>query len=867
MHPAVLDARLRLDESREKAKAQHLADAPGRQVCFLLTDAVDSILHDIIYAAIEINKLSPELPGIAFVAHGGYGRRDLAPYSDIDLMLLYKPSCESAALALARSVAQMIVDAGFQLGFSTRTAAQARSLAWTDAAVFTSLVESRHLYGDAALFENFRESFRNGANRRANRLIPFIQAARLEEQEQSGENSYLLHPNIKRSRGGLRDVQVVRWVGFARYGEAEPEQLEKRELLTSEDYRAISDGYNYLLRLRNQLHFDGGRAIDVLDRGRQVELAKWAGFSGSAGLLPVEQFMQEYFTFTSEIRYSSRHFAESCKSTFGYAKSVGRIFSRSMGNDYRISLHEIWPRRRRRSGIINDPSKIIELMLLANEYNKRIEHKTWLAIRDSMLQRPPGPPSNETIARFSLLLNQPNKLGPTLRRLHELRVLEQIIPGFKHCRYLLQFNEYHKYTVDAHCILAVQEATEFGKRDGVLGTTYRQIKNKALLHLALLIHDAGKGFAEDHSEVGARIAAATADQLRVSPAEKELLVFLVLKHLIMTHTAFRFDLSDRATIVSFAAQVGSIEALQMLFVLSCADLAAVGPGALNDWKLNLIIQLYQSTLAQMSQSDEQSVVQSNTEKKRAELAKVVGNAQPTEWWKTQVAKVPAAYLFLLSPDQLRDELKRLQKLTDTNPIDVWGSYRAPQFATQYVVAVRQQVPIGLFARITGALSSLGLNILSGEVHTQPDEIAWDRFLVEDPDHRDEPPQYRIDEVCKRILDYVKSEQIPTPQYRKLWDAKKQSAGFQHQPVQVKYDNNTSDLYTIITLFAYDRPGLLFDISKTIFELELVLHTAKFSTHLDQVVDVFYVTTLDKRKVTESTRLYTLRQSLLRAIGG
>ncbi len=867
LHPAVLDARLRLEDDRQRARAQHDSGAPGRQVCFFWTDSVDNILTDVICAAAQLNNLPPALPGIALVSHGGYGRRDLAPYSDIDLMLLYRRRAESSALSLARSVAQMIVDSGLQLGFSTRTPTQARSLAWSDPAVFTSIVESRLLIGDQQLFESFFESFRTGSLSRSGKLIPLIQASRQEEQEPTGETSYLLHPNIKRSKGGLRDVQMVRWVGFARYGEAEPQQLEEMQLLTGEDYRAISEGYNYLLRLRNQLHFAAGRAVDMLDRGKQVELAKWAGFEGSAGMLPVEQFMQEYFTYTSEIRYSSRHFAESSKSSITYTAALSRLFSKALGNDYRIGINEIWPRRRQRNAIISDPSKIIELMLLANDHNRRIEHKTWLAIRDAMLKRPPGSPSNETIARFSLLMNQPHNLGPMLRRLHELRVLEQIIPAFKHARFLLQFNEYHKYTVDAHCILSVQEATQFAKLDNTLGVAYRSLKNKALLHLALLIHDAGKGFPEDHSEVGARIAADTADQLRLSSSEKELLVFLVHKHLIMTHTAFRYDLAEKATIVSFAKQVGSVEALQMLFVLSCADLAAVGPGALNDWKLNLLKQLYESTLAELSHNELQTATGfvTEVEKHRNELLARAASLSPANWWHEQISKVPAAYLFLLSQDQMIDELKKLQSLTNESPIAVWGSYRPEQNATQYVVAVRQQVPIGLFSRITGALSSLGLNILSGDVHTQPDEIAWDRFLVEDPDYEGTPPPFRIEEVCQKILQYVRSETIPTPTYRKIWNSKSDQTTLRHQPVQVRFDNSTSDNYTIITIFAYDRPGLLFDISKTISSLQLVLHTAKFSTHLDQVVDVLYVTTIERKKVLESTRLYTLRQSLLKAI--
>ncbi len=868
LHPAVVDARSRLREDRDKARLQHDSGASGQQVCFFWTNAVDNILNDVIAAAAQTAGIDSSLPGISLVAHGGYGRRDLAPYSDIDLMLLYRRSQEPAVIPFARAVAQMIVDSGLQLGFSTRTSRQARSLAWNDPVVFTSLVESRLLAGDENLFRRFRSAFRTGAHSRSRWLIPAIQESRREEQEQFGEITYLLHPNIKRSRGGLRDLQMVRWIGFARYGEAEPEQLHQMHLLTLEDYQSLREGRSFLLRLRNQMHFLAEREDDMLDRAKQIRLAGWAGFQDSDGMLAVEQFMQQFFSFTSDIRYSATHFVESTRNSFAYATKVSRIFSRPLGADYRIGVREIWPTRPQLNAMKEDPSKVIELMLLANNHNRRIDHHTWLTIREAMLRKPPAPPSNETIARFSLLMQQPRKLGPTLRRLHELRVLEQIIPGFKHARYLLQFNEYHKYTVDAHCIRSVQAATEFAESDGILGVAYRNIKNKALLHLTLLIHDLGKGFVEDHSEVGARIADETATLLRLQPDEQEMLVFLVLKHLIMAHTAFRFDLAEKNTIVAFASAVGSVEVLRMLFLVTCADLEAVGPGTLNDWKLNLIKQLYQSTLAEFGEgeSGRDGSFVSEVEIRRRTVANLIAKRSPTDWWESQVAKIPMAYLLLLPPEEIVDEMSRLQKLTPEKSIAVWGNFHAQQNATQYVVAVRQEIPIGLFARITGALTSLGLHILSGEVHTQPTEIAWDRFLVEDRDYGGEPPKHRIEEVCAKILASLEADKIATPTYRSVWTNRLESKTLiRNQPTQVRFDNSTSDKYTIITIFAYDRTGLLFDISRTLAKLDLVLHSAKFSTHLDQVVDVFYVTTIELKKIQEATRLYTLRQRLIAAI--
>ena len=867
LHPAVIDARLRIKEDREKARRQHDANASGQQVCYYWTNAIDKILNDVIAAAAAVSKIDCSLAGFSLVAIGGYGRRDLAPFSDIDLMLLYSRKKSKEVIPFARAVAQMIVDSGLHLGFSTRTISQAKTLAWQDSSVFTSLVEGRLLCGDDQLFERFRDSFRSGARSRSRRLIPSILEARQQERDEYGEPAFLLHPNIKRSRGGLRDVQLVRWIGYARYGEAEPEQLKEMHLLTEEDFRSLKDGYSYLLRLRNELHFRAGRSEDLLDRSRQLAMAPWAGFKGCAAVLPVEQFMQEYFTFTSGIRYSSTHFVATAKHSFAYTSKISRIFSRPLGSNYRIGMREIWPTRHYLEEMCNDPAKIIEMMLLANNLDRRVDHHTWMSIRAAMLRRPPSPPTNETIARFSLLMQQPRRLATTLRRLHELRVLEQIIPGFKHARYLLQFNEYHKYTVDAHCILSVQEATEFAQRDDRLGATYRNLRSKEMLHLALLNHDLGKGFVEDHSILGARIAAETADLLRLEESEKEILVFLVLKHLVMANTAFRFDLSEKATIVAFASTVGSVENLKLLFLVTCADIAAVGPNTLTDWKLNLIKQLYSSTLAEFGEGESGSEGNfvSEVELRREALAKHAADKTPDEWWAEQINHVPMAYLLLLPENQITAELSRLRKLDDERPIAVWGNYQADRNATQYVIAVRQQLPIGLFARACGALTSLGLHILSGEVHTQPGSIAWDRFLVEDRDFDGPPPQSRIDNVCEKIFASLQADEIAKPKYRKVWKSKSEVKLIRHQPVQVNFDNNTSDQYTIITLFAYDRTGLLFDISKTLSDLQIVLTSAKFSTHLDQVVDVFYVTTLEGNKVVELTRLYTLRQQLLNAV--
>jgi [protein-PII] uridylyltransferase len=868
LHPQVVKARTQLADARNKAASLHNSGASGPQLCFAWADHVDDVINGLIQAAIQDLEQPIDAGCFAFVALGGYGRRDLAPFSDIDLMLLYRGLSESQIAPLARKIAQMIVDAGLQLGFSIRTPFQARQSAWTDATILTSLVEMRLIEGNQSLFDSFLNSFRNGCRRRSGRLATMIEKERFTERQKFGETIYLLHPNVKRSRGCLRDVQIVRWIGFVCFGEKNPEQLVEMGLLAQEDFTAIRDGYQYLLRLRNQLHFTAGRAQDSLDRPKQMEMAALMDFKGTDGVLPVEEFMQQFFEYTSEVRYSSANFVGMARSRLSLTGYLSRFLGWPIGQGIRLGLYEIWATR---SGLVRlqaDPAKVLELMQVANRYKRRIEHKTWRTIRQAMLRRRDGHVGPEAIDRFIALMSEPGRLGEILRRLHELRVLEQIIPAMRHARCLLQFNEYHKYTVDAHCIRSVECAVDFAKTDDVLGRVYRGLKNKMILHLALLLHDLGKGFPEDHSEVGKVIAEETAKLLKLSDADSELLVFLVHQHLLMAHTAFRFDLSQKAPIVQFAKQVGSIERLQKLLVLSCADLDAVGPGALNDWKLKLILQLYDATESQFrSDSPGQRFLDIVATQRTAVMTCRSSSELEDTWLTEQIEAIPSGYLLSIKPKELIEELRKLRQLTPEKPVQAWGKFFQDQDATEYVTAVQQSQKTGLFHTIAGALTSQGLSILSAEIHTQPGRIAWDRFVVQDSDYEGPPPPHRIEQVCKHLIQSIDPSNTKPPVFRQVWKTQStvDAASSRTQPTQIRFDNSTSEAHTIISVFAYDRIGLLYDISKTLYDLKLDLQVAKVSTHLDQVVDVFYVTDLEGAKVTEPTRLYTLRQSLLRAI--
>lgn len=868
LHPLVLSCRQRLLQGREKLKAQHDAGSPGQQVCARWTDLVDGILVDLFQEVLrEVGAESHQL-ALTLVGHGSLGRGDMAPFSDVDVMLLHAPSTTTLATEIARRWSSMVVDTGLQLGFSLRTPSQAWRLAWRDPLILTSLVDCRPLSGSSELLASFLARLLTGASRRRRRLIGVIEQARIDERQRYGEIVYLLQPNVKRSRGGLRDIQLVRWIGFVAFGEADLEPLNKRGLIPEEDFRALRDGYQFLLRLRNQLHLEAGKPQDSLSRPKQVQLATLFGYSGTEGVLPVEQFMQDYFRHTSQIRHASAEFLMLAREESWLAQLLGRSVGWPIAPGLRLGLRYLWATGDwiQRRG--QEPAEVLELMAIANRYDRRIDPRTWRQIRAGMRTRQASAAIDRLTAdRFMDFMRHTRRLGELLRRLHDLEVLEQIIPAFRPARCLLQFNEYHKYTVDAHCIRAVECATDFEKNSGLIGRVYRSIQDKSIVHLALLIHDLGKGYPEDHSEVGRRIAEQTADRLRLPDSQREMLSLLVHQHLLMTHTAFRLDLSDAATVLQFSAQVGSVEALRHLLVVSCADLAAVGPDVLNDWKLGLISQLYLQAEAHFLDERSDHRHEDEVQLRRQAILAALPGGSDRSWWEQQVAALPAGYLLRTGPAGAIADLSRLQSLGPSQRGIAWAEYQPRAAAMEYSVAAWQgDQPFNVCPRTTGTLSSCGLNILEAEIHTQPGNIAWNRFLVDDPNSPGTPLPDRVESVCQQLTEVLVAAHPKPPVFRRLWRANPAgSESLRTQPTQIRFDNTTSQQYTIVSIFAYDRSGLLYDITQTLFEQQLDLHVAKISTHLDQVVDVFYVADRQGRKLTEPTQLYTLRQRLLQAI--
>ncbi len=867
LRPSVVAAKKRLAQGHDQLWQRHREGCAGVELSRAISDLRDEVLLSLLDAALdEFSSAETDLlhREMALVAHGGYGRRDVAPYSDVDLMILHTSAVRAPVARLAERMWCDVVDAGLVLGHSVRTPEQACALSCQDALICSSLVESRRLAGSSDLFARFHDLFSRRVRRRSRGLIAAIEQARLEERIKFGETVYLLEPNVKRSQGGLRDIQLLRWVGMVRYGTPEPEQLHRQGVLSEEDLSAIERATEFLLHLRNEMHFSSGKAGDVLDRAEQLRIAKQRQYEEVAGMLDVEQFMRDYFRHTNQVSHVTKRFLEIARPERRARSVLGALFGHRVPGGFRVGPVQISAVRQGLQRLQVSLDAILELVDLANLYDKQIDAATWEIVRREVKHLPQEitPAARK---HFLSLLAHPARLGEMLRGLHEVGILERFIPAFAHARGLLQFNQYHKYTVDEHSFRAIDHATDLLADNGPLGNVYRGIAHKQVLHLALLIHDLGKGYPGDHSEVGARIAEDTAQRLGLDAHDREALTFLVRQHLLMNHLAFRRDTSDEQLIVRFAVDVGSPEMMRMLYILTACDLAAVGPGSWNNWKGEVITDLFHRTMQHLAGDSPGSSLREYVEARREAVRTCLGTDGAGDWFAAQMDSLPIPYLIGTEPAQIAEELRLLRGLTH-GEVQAQGVYQPETQTVQFTVRTTDDVTPGIFHKLTGALTSHGLRILSAEINTLAAGLVLDRFWVYDPDYAGPPPPERLQRVSGTLIDSLRSPTGKVPSFRRTWQmAAERETTALTMATRVHADNDTSDKFTILDIFTADRRGLLYTITRTLFELGLSVGRAKIGTYLDQVVDVFYVTDQQGRKIQAEPQLDEIRRHLLDVI--
>ncbi|QDT98285.1 [protein-PII] uridylyltransferase [Gimesia aquarii] len=863
--------RAKLDQARERGQELLKSGASGLQIATAIAESIEQLILQIIqdqfYQLPETEqKLISQHSTIMVI--GGSGRGLMAPYSDVDLLFLYRSQVTSEFSEFVGNIVRTFWDTGLKLGHSVRTVADSVKMARTEPEFATAMIEARSIWGDESLSEQLIRSFYRHVILFRRRIF-FEQCviARWEEREQHGGAVMQLEPDIKRSPGGLRDIHLLRWAGYSRYGTANLDMLRLDSRISSRDVRTLKHARDYLLKVRIQLHYEAGKQQDLFTKDTQLWMAEQRNIEGTNGQRPVELLMQEYFQHSKAVAEITERFIKAHRPQPVFSRIYNFLMTHRSDSILKIVPDHLDVVPKYRTKVSSNLEEILKLFDTASLYGISIAPELLDAIRESTLQLPPAL-TNESIDLFRAIMDRSNNLGPTLRTMFETGVLNLLIPYMKHAYCLLQFNQYHSYTVDEHTFRAIEAAETFTNDDSPLGSSYRRIEKKDILNLAILLHDIGKGYGEDHSKMGAMIAADTAVRFGLKEEEQKLLVFLVREHLTMAHLAFRRDISDPDILFAFSQKVGSPEKLRMLYVLTAADITAVGPGVFTDWKSELLSDLYERTMlllggkhSRYNRDQRLSRVKQRV-RSHLELPQVLENEEDTTPWFTELFNSFSPHYLLVTPsERIAADIKILRDLP-ADQIVVEGEFEPETRTVNYHVIAQAMYSQSCFHRVVSVFTSKRMDIISAQITTSVSGGVVDSFRVIDNDYAEEVPTSRIKKMEQEIRKAVLGESDAKTMFlnnQRFQEAASLSGEFDLGRVEI--DNQSSKRCTIIDVIAHDRIGLLYIVSRAISRMGLSVVMAKISTHLDQVVDVFYIIDEQGQKIEQDARLQEISKQL------
>ncbi len=859
---------------------RHRYGLGGREIARGRADLVDLVVTRASRAIAEV--LGPtardELAACAVLATGAYGRRELSPYSGTEVLLLHPEGLTSAQRALAESLPTLLHDAGVPTGCASHTVAECVELARTDVAARNGLTDARFVTGDGALFHQLGAELHAHvfAEPKANRFWGEEMRAELaERRSRYGAVVGVLEPDLDHGVGGLGDFRLLRWVGLAHWGVRDLDELVAAGLLRAAEQRQALRATDALLRARHEAHLRSGRDTSALSLDLQSQVAEKLGYVDRHFASAAELFMRDLYHRADELHRVSERFL---LSTDFWGTPPRRFLLRwqrtiPVGPDrrYRIRdgrLHALSDDE----DLGTDPLRLLEVFAVAQRHGVavsaelRAQLRAKLGLSDRAFRHAP-----EAADAFMQLLRGRRGVGRTLREMHASGVLDRYMPEFRRITYLVQHDHYHRYTIDEHTLRVVgavdQLAASSDERLAVLKAALDRVADPGVLVLAALLHDVGKGrgAGPDHAARGARIARRVCRRIGIAEQKLDDVVFLVEKHLVMSRTSQRRDLADEALIEGFAATVGTADRLNMLFVLTYADLSGVAPDSWNEWKSALLHDLYRKALP-LVEGDVTAVTASEA---RASVEDRVLRSLNPEFLRSDVeaflSHLPARYPRAVPPDLIAVHFE-VHREEGNDALSIrWRSARKGPYTLLSVCAPDER---GLLARMAGALTSSGIDILSLDVFTHDDGLALDVFRVSQSGGRVPRPvtpalRARATETLKAALRGVFD---PAEVVAKgATHGPRRGRGGPSTPPEVRFERDPRGR-TLIEVRADDEPGVLFRIASTLFTLGLDISAAKVATEKHQALDIFYVEEVGRRPVPEA-RHAEIRSALLEALGG
>jgi [protein-PII] uridylyltransferase len=883
---------------------RHDQGASGLDVVHGRTEIIDAMVTRLFDVAMERHALSKPATTavVALIALGGYGRSELAPWSDVDIMFLYPAKSKPAAVAslqafLVQEVLYPLWDCGLKVGHSTRTVDDVFVQAKREIMVMTSVLEARYLAGSAALCDSFLQAYRTFYT--TDDPKGYI-VARLEDQAQRrakfGDTVFNQEPDIKNGVGGLRDYQNTLWMARVKLGITRMGELADEGHLNASEVADFSRAYDFLLRVRNELHFESSRATDMLNLDSQPRVAWSLGYTQPVLLTRVERFMQDYYRSAQTIFRIATTVESRLALTVGRKSSGAKIPLREALKNARVR------KARRVDGFVvrgdelaaespgvfqEDPVRLVRVFRHCQRLECGPDFHLSQLIRESLPLMANISQSSDAGVAFRALLSEPGAVYPALKRMHELGVLGRFIPEFDALTCLVQHEFYHRYTADIHTLNAIRELDLIYTEADPIKLKYRtalhEVEDPALVYLTLLLHDIGKAVGiKDHSASGVRIAGPIMERLDVSPRGRELVSFVIKNHLAMARFWQKRDVDDPRTSAGFAELVGDPERLRCLYVHTFCDARGTSADLWNSYKDTLHTTLYRNTLERLRLGEAVEASHENKRKMTEQelIAKRIPGISDDEI-AAHFSLLPDRYFILTDASEITLHIQMVNKLLKSiTATDSVGSLRPvidwkdDLNRSLTVVNVVTWDRAGLFYKLAGAFSVAGLNILGAKVISRTDHIAIDTFYVIEPGRGVVQNSTAQESFAKIIESALVSSSDLYPEI--LAQAKKIAA------TRYLYSNGgealqssfppTVDVYheismqrTIVEVQARDQIGLLYRLAKAIFDFGFDITFARIGTERGVAIDTFYIESANHEPIDDPERLRGLRAALTEVI--
>lgn len=853
-----------IEKGKRGIRERHKNGGSGFEIVKEYTDLVDDLIISMYQAVTNESNVKQ----FTLVAIGGYGRGELNPFSDIDILFLYDKKVNQQVDFAIHNIISILWDIGFKVGHSVRAISDCLAIVKSDITARTAMMESRYLAGEREIYDSFFTSLKRDIMKRG--VDDFIKLQLDETQRRYslyGNTVCISEPNVKDGPGGLRDIHTAMWVSMSKFGINTLDGLERRGIIDTHERSHVSEALNFLFRVRNDMHFLSEKKNDILSHEIQQTVAKNLGYT-DGGLRGVARLMKDYYINASYIYHFSNSLIDRClKYKPGIFKRIAYLKTKDIGDGFVSIGNEIHIKDFNLEIFKKNPVLLIKVFLRCQEFNLILSNSIKKLINSSLSLVDNNfinlPESNEIFRKIL----KGKELSKILRMMHDCGILKRFVKEFENITFFSNCDLYHKFTVDEHTLRSLEhlEGLSISNGDEIeLKKIYKSIADSNALKIATLLHDIGKGDSPGHSERGTEISISVLKRWGMEDIGRTV-ALLIREHLLMNQIALRRDMHDEKTIAEFCKRIGSIENLKMLYLLTYADLSGVGTDIWTNWKASLLWELYLRAYEYFSKSEEERISdRSLIDKKKSEIIALINNESDRSAADKYFSSMPEKYILSTSHEKILRHIRLAGELDSKKLIIKYFQNTEVGYTELMVCTVGKA---GVFSKIAGTLTSKNINILGAQIYTRLDGVAIDTLQVSTVDGKlilDEGMLKRFEQDLLNVLEGERTvEELLS--VRQRLNIPQERGGFR-VPTKVEIDNTLSDTHTIIEVMTIDRLGVLYDITKTLFDLKLDIYIAKISTEGKTVIDVFYVTDINGGKVLDKDNLEAIKNSLLKALG-